>query len=72
MENNGKSFRLDRTAFRAHTFEEADNQLKFWLSKTPTERIQAAYYMICKSYGFNLENPPHLDRTKFVARKHPN
>jgi len=33
---------MDRTAFKINTFEEADNNVEYWLSKTPTERLAAA------------------------------
>jgi len=37
-----KNFRLDKTAFKKQTVEEADQNLEYWLRKTPTERLVAA------------------------------
>jgi len=62
--------RLDRTKFKRQTFEEADDQLEYWLSKTVEERLKAAHYLICMAWGLDPENPPRLDRTKFSMRKH--
>ncbi len=62
--------RLDRTRFKMQSFQEADDQLQYWLTKTPVERLQAAYYLISVAWGFDINNPPRLDRTKFSMRKH--
>ncbi|HFA50132.1 MAG TPA: hypothetical protein ENJ95_14070 [Bacteroidetes bacterium] len=62
--------RLDRTRFKIQSFQEADDQHQYWLTKTPVERLQAAYYLISVAWGFDINNPPRLDRTKFSMRKH--
>ena len=60
-------FRLDRTAFKAGTAEEADDHVTDWKDKTPGERLQAAWYLINKMYGTTSKTP--LDRTVFSKRK---
>ncbi len=62
--------KLDRTAFKINTFESADNNKEYWLSKTPDERFAAAWYLICCAYNIDYNNPPKLDRTCFSMRKH--
>ncbi len=62
--------RLDRTKFKIQSFQEADDQLSYWLSKSVEERLEAAYYLISVAWGFDFNNPPRLDRTKFSMRKH--
>jgi hypothetical protein len=62
-------FRLDRTAFKIQTFEEADNQRAYWMSKTPKERLAAAWYLICAAYGLDYEAENRMDRTYFRIRK---
>jgi len=62
--------RLDRTKFKAQTFQEADQQLNYWLAKTPAERLIAAYYLISVAWNFDFQNPPRMDRNAFSMRKH--
>jgi hypothetical protein len=64
------SFRLDRTAFHAGTHEEnaqyhAQNQ-----PATMVERLRAAAYLNSVAYGYDLQNPPKIDRTAFSMRQH--
>ena len=61
--------RLDRTKFKLQSLDEANHQLTYWLSKTPAERLQAAWWLTCRAYGFDPAYPPRLDRTVFSARK---
>lgn len=63
-------YRLDRDSFSIKTFEEADQNKKYWLEKTPTERFKAAWYLICSAYNIDPENPPKMDRQAFSIRKH--
>lgn len=62
-------YKLDRTAFKIQTFEEADNDRNYWLSKTPWERLLAAWFLSCTAYGLDPEKPQKLDRTAFSIRK---
>lgn len=62
--------RLDRTKFKIQSFQEADDQLNYWLTKTPMERLQAAYYLISVAWDFDFYDPPRMDRSKFSVRKH--
>ncbi len=44
--------RLDKTVFSFTTLEEADaDDIDYWLSKTPTERIEALEYLRRWVYG---------------------
>jgi hypothetical protein len=46
--------RLDRTVFSVVTLEEADNdEVKFWLSKTPYERLNALETLRQIFYGYD-------------------
>lgn len=64
-----KKYRLDKSAFRLQSFEEASNNKDYWLSKSPSERWQAAWYLICSAYNLDPDNPPRLDRSVFSMRK---
>lgn len=65
---NPQKYRLDKTVFKAQTFEEADNHFGFWESKTTKERLDAAGYLICMAFG--VKPSTKLDRTVFSKRKH--
>lgn len=46
-------YRLDRTAFHKGKAEtESLRQAQYWHKKTPQERLQATYYLICQIYGY--------------------
>jgi hypothetical protein len=46
--------RLDKTVFSVVTLEEADNdEVKFWLSKTPYERLDALETLRQIFYGYD-------------------
>ncbi len=63
-------YRLDKSAFKAQTFEEADDNKNYWLEKTSEERLKAAWYLISCAFNFPLSNPPRIDRKAFSCRKH--
>lgn len=65
-------FKLDRTAFtiRKHGDEQAENR-EFWLAKTPKERLEAAWYLTCRAWNIDPNNPPRMDKTAFSMRKRP-
>jgi len=62
-------FKLDRTAFKIQSFEQAAKSKTFWLQKTPSERFQAAWYLICAAYTIDYTNPLKLDKTKIYLQK---
>ena len=62
-------YKLDRTAFAIQTFEEASNQVGYWLTKTPTERLNAAWYLICAAWNLDMKEPIKMDRSQFSMRK---
>ena len=62
-------YRLDKNAFKVQTFQEADNTRLYWMKQTPSERMKAAWYLICSAYGIDYNNPPRLDRNQFSMRK---
>ena len=61
--------RMDRSKFKSQTFEEADYQLEFWSTKSPVERLVVAAYLISTAWGFDLKNPPRMDKSIFAIRK---
>jgi hypothetical protein len=66
-----KKMRLDRTAFFAGTHEQVAEYYAKNQPNTMEERLKAAYYLNSVAYGFDLNNPPKMDKTAFSMRKHP-
>lgn len=64
-----KPGKLDRTAFKHQTLEEADHNREYWLKHSYEERLKAANYLNSVAYNFDINNPPKLDKTYFNIRK---
>ena len=64
-----KNYRLDKTAFKAQTFAEADADNLFAKEVPVGERLRQAYFLTLKAYGYSYNNEPKLDRTLFSMRK---
>lgn len=61
-------YKLDRTAFKIQTFEEADHNREYWLTKSYADRLAAGWYLSC--VAFNVDpTSARLDRTVFSVRK---
>jgi len=65
------SFRLDRSAFKAQTAEEAADHTAYYAKLSWQERLAIASYLNSIAYDYPLHTPPKLDRTKFRAGKQP-
>ena len=61
-------FRLDRTAFKAHTRKEAASHAEIYKNLSWQDRLKIAAYLNSVAYNFDLNNPPRMDRTKFSAK----
>ncbi len=63
--------KLDRKAFSIKTFAQADNNRAYWLTKTPAERLAAAWRLSCRLYRLDPDNKEDikLDRNYFKIRK---
>jgi hypothetical protein len=62
------SFRLDRTAFKAHTKKDAAKHSSEYKKLSWQDRLKVAAYLNSVAYNFDLNNPPRMDRTKFSAK----
>lgn len=63
------SYKLDRTAFKHQTLDEASHQLEYWKQQPYSERLKTANYLNSVAYNFDVNNPPKMDKTFFVIRK---
>jgi hypothetical protein len=62
------SFKLDRTAFKAHTLKEASSHADVYKKLSWQERLKIAAYLNSIAFNYNIGTPPRLDRTKFSAK----
>jgi hypothetical protein len=65
-------YRLDKTAFRILTSEEADRASIFDKATPLSERLRQSYYLTLQAYGYTLQNQPKMDKTVFSMRKFEN
>ncbi len=62
------SFRLDRTAFKVQTAQEASNHAAYYKTLTVEERLRIANYLNSVAYNYPENEPPRLDRAIFKIR----
>jgi hypothetical protein len=67
-----KKYRMDKTAFKVQTFEEADNAMRDYSGYSVQERLRIYWYLTSIAYKFDLDNPPRMDKTVFRIKKHEN
>lgn len=62
--------RLNKSYFIKQSLEEADSNRQYWLSKTPHERLVAAYRLSLRAWGHDPDDdPPSMDKSYFRKRK---
>jgi len=64
-----KKYRMDKTAFKMHTFEEADDAMRDYSNHSVEERLRIYWYLTSIAYKFDLDNPPRMDKTVFQMKK---
>lgn len=64
-----KKYRLDKTAFKLQTVEEADEAMRDYSGHTPRERLEIAWYLTSIAYKFDMDHPPRMDKTVFSMKK---
>ena len=62
------SYKLDRTAFKAQTAEEAADHSHYYKSLTWQERLRIANYLNSIAFDYPENDPPKIDKTMFSAR----
>jgi hypothetical protein len=62
------SYRLDRTAFKVQTPEEAANHGAYYRSLSWQERLRIANYLNSIAYNYPENEPPRMDKTVFSVR----
>lgn len=65
--NSISEHRLDKTAFSVVTLEETSDEITYWHSRTPEERLEAMEWMRQVNYGYD----PTTDRLQRVLAVAP-
>lgn len=67
------AYRLNRTAFKAHTAEDASaSHAHYYKKLTWQERCRIANYLNSIAYNYPENEPPRVDKTKFSVRARGN
>lgn len=72
MDDQSKKYRLDKTVFQAMTAEESDDYMRDYREYNWKERLRISYYLTSLAYGFDINNPPCMDKTVFSILKQNN
>ena len=62
---------LDKTYFIKQSTDQAQHNRPYWLSKTPLERLVAAYRLSLRAYGYDPDDPPALEKSYYTKRSRP-
>ena len=62
------TFRLDRTAFKAQSAEEASSHVSYYKTLTWQQRLEISNYLNSIAFNYPTDHPPRLDRAKFSVR----
>lgn len=60
-------YRLDRSAFKAQTAEQAADHSDYYRKMTWQERLKVAAYLNGIAFNHPEGQPPKMDKTKFKA-----
>ncbi len=69
MDDNNKKYRLDKTVFQAMSVEEADDYMRDYRNYSWKERLKVSFFLTSLAYGFDVNNPPKMDKTIFSTSK---
>jgi len=61
-------FKLDRSVSKPQTLQEAADHATEYKKLSWQERLEIAAYLNSVAYNFDVNNPPSMDRTKFIAK----
>ncbi|MES2003225.1 MAG: hypothetical protein V4450_01795 [Bacteroidota bacterium] len=62
------SYKLDRTAFKAQTMEEAANHTAYYHKISWIERLRVSAYLNGIAFNYPQDLPPRMDKTRFEAK----
>jgi len=62
------NYKLDRTAFKAQTAEEAADHSIYYKNLSWKQRVQISAYLNSMAFNYPLNHPPRMDKTKFEVK----
>ncbi len=62
------SYKLDRTAFKAQTVEEASDHTAYYHKKSWKERLRISAHLNSVAFNYPENLPPRMDKTKFKPK----
>lgn len=65
---NVSMYKLDRTAFKAHSAEESSDYSRHYRNMSWQQRLSITSYLNSVAFNYPLDNPPKMDRSIFKAR----
>lgn len=68
MSDSTHKFRLDRSAFKARNASEQVNYGKEHQRLTWQERLKIHRYLNSIAFGYDIDNPPRMDKTHFRVK----
>ncbi len=68
MSDSPKKYKLDRSAFHARNASEQVNYGEEYKDSTWQERLRIHRYLNRIAHGYDLENPPRIDKMVFSVR----
>lgn len=63
-------YRMDKTAFKLQTLEEADNAMNDYSDSAAKDRVRIYWHLTSIAYKFDVAHPPRMDKTAFIIKKH--
>jgi len=63
-----KTMRLDKSAFKAQTVQEAADHAVHYKKLSWQERLKIAAQLNSMAFNYSLDNPPRMDKTKGKAK----
>jgi hypothetical protein len=61
--------RLDKTIIKKQSRDDADRTVGYWMTKSPEERLIAAYHLSLRVYGYDPVNPPKMEKALITKRQ---
>ena len=61
-------YKLDRTAFKGQTMEEAADHTAYYRKLSWMERLRVSAYLNSVAFNYPQDSPPRMDKTKFEVK----